>query len=116
MSEPAEGQIDFEETMAELERIVRALDRPEVPLDEAIELFERGMARLKEAHGWLDRAAGRVEELIADASGSLESRPLAEADLQEAAQGEGSGEPGATRGGPGGSGRTGKADRSGGAD
>lgn len=62
---------DFEETLAELEEIVRALDRREMDLDEALALFERGVDRLRTASQRLDEAEGRVEELIEDASGTL---------------------------------------------
>lgn len=68
--------LDFEETLAELEEIARALDRDDLGLDEAIALFERGIARLREANEWLETASGRVEEIIATSSGRIETRPL----------------------------------------
>lgn len=68
--------LDFEETLEELEEIARALDRDDLGLDEAIALFERGIARLREANEWLETASGRVEEIIATSSGRLETRPL----------------------------------------
>lgn len=62
---------DFEKAMTELEEIVRALDRPETDLDEALALFEQGVDRLRAATTLLDDAEARVEELIEDASGEL---------------------------------------------
>lgn len=62
---------DFEAALAELEAIVERLDGEELELDEALELFERGVSRLRAASRHLDEARGRVEELIEEASGEL---------------------------------------------
>lgn len=72
--------LDFEKTLEELEEIARALDRDDLGLDEAIALFERGVARLREANEWLESASGRVEEIIATSSGRIGTRPLEETD------------------------------------
>lgn len=64
---------DFEEALTELEEIVRALDREEMRLDEALELFRDGVGHLRTANRLLDEAEGQVEELIEDASGELEA-------------------------------------------
>lgn len=66
-----EGGADFEASLEELERIVERLDREELELDEALELFERGVSRLRTASRHLSEARGRVEELIEEASGEL---------------------------------------------
>lgn len=64
---------DFENALTELEEIVRALDRGEMRLDEALELFREGVDHLRTANHLLDEAEGQVEELIEDASGDLEA-------------------------------------------
>lgn len=64
---------EFETALDELERIVRRLDRDELELDEALELFEEGVGHLRTASRLLDEARGVVEELIEDASGELEA-------------------------------------------
>jgi len=61
----------FEVLMEEIDGIVEALDRRELELEEALALFETGVARLREAGTLLDRARGRVEELIEAAAGDL---------------------------------------------
>lgn len=75
---------EFEQTMQELEDIVERLDREGVGLDEAIELFEGGIARLDAARRWLDEANGRVEELISKSTGALETAPLEDDDSTDA--------------------------------
>ena len=71
-----DGDLDFERALTELEEIVQQLDSDDVGLDDAIALFERGIERLQAANRWLDRASGRVEELIETSSGRLETRPF----------------------------------------
>lgn len=66
-----EAAADFESALAELERVVEALARDEMTLEEALRLFEVGVGNLRAASRLLDEARGRVEELIADASGEL---------------------------------------------
>lgn len=63
----------FETALSELEEIVRALDREEMQLDEALELFREGVGHLRTANRLLDDAEGQVEELIEEASGELET-------------------------------------------
>lgn len=75
----------FEGALEELEEILRALEGDELRLDEALELFERGVARLRVANRLLERARGSVEELIRDASGDL--RTVSFSDEDEAADG-----------------------------
>lgn len=64
---------EFETALEELEGIVKRLDREELELDEALELFEEGVGHLRTASRLLDEARGVVEELIEDASGELEA-------------------------------------------
>ena len=46
MSEKPVGEMTFEEAMAALEAVVSKLERGDVPLEESIQLYERG-AELK---------------------------------------------------------------------
>lgn len=68
MPEPLD---DFETALAELERIVAALDSDELGLDEAIALFEEGIGHVRAANRLLERTQGRVEELISESTGDL---------------------------------------------
>ena len=70
------GESGFEGLMRDVEEIVVRLDSGDVELEEALALFERGVARLRAAARLLDGAQGRVEELIESAAGELASREL----------------------------------------
>lgn len=83
MSEPPD---DFEAALAELERIVAALDSDELGLDEAIALFEEGISHVRAANRLLERTQGKVEELITESTGELgrvEFRPPEQADSRD---------------------------------
>jgi exodeoxyribonuclease VII small subunit len=53
----------FEDAQTELERIVERLEQGQVPLDEALALWERGEELYSFCRAKLDGAQGRVEEL-----------------------------------------------------
>ncbi len=74
MSEPEEPT--FEQAQAELEQIVEQLERGQVPLDEALALWERGEQLYAFCRGRLDAAQGKVEELARRAE---QQRPEPEA-------------------------------------
>lgn len=70
----------FEETLAELEALVRRLEQGELPLEESLAAFERGMALVRQLGTRLDDVTQRVEVLLRAADGSLATRPLADED------------------------------------
>ncbi len=70
------GESGFEGLMSDVEEIVERLGSGDVELEEALALFERGVARLHAAAQLLDGARGRVEELIESAAGELAFREL----------------------------------------
>lgn len=72
MSE-TEREPDFEAALDGLEEIVRRLDGEELRLDEALALFEDGVARLRTATRLLDEARGRVEEVVGEAADELQT-------------------------------------------
>jgi exodeoxyribonuclease VII small subunit len=64
-------ELTFEQAERELGEIVARLERGEVGLDEAIELWRRGEALHRRCLSLLDAAEGRIEELTrADEQGS----------------------------------------------
>ena len=66
----------FEEAMAELETLVRRLEQGELPLEESLAAFERGMALVRSLAARLEDVAQRVEVLLRASDGSLVTRPL----------------------------------------
>jgi exodeoxyribonuclease VII small subunit len=69
--------IDFENALAELESLVERLERGDVPLDEALRTFERGVALTRHCQGCLQAAQQKVEILL-KRSGQPEVRPFEE--------------------------------------
>ncbi len=62
-------EMSFEEAMAELEQVVAKLESGQAPLDQSIDLYERG-AKLKErCEGRLKDAELRVNKIIAGKDG-----------------------------------------------
>ncbi len=56
--------VDFEKALAELESLVQRLERGDVPLDEALRTFERGIALTRQCQACLQAAQQRVEILL----------------------------------------------------
>ncbi len=54
---------DFESALAELETIVKTLEDGQLPLEQSLERFERGIALSRFCHTRLDDAERRVELL-----------------------------------------------------
>jgi exodeoxyribonuclease VII small subunit len=67
---PAAPPFDFEKAMADLEALVERLEQGDVPLEEALGAFERGMALTRACQEALGRAEQRVELLMTRADGS----------------------------------------------
>jgi exodeoxyribonuclease VII small subunit len=60
---PPSTEPTFEELERELEQIVTRLEQGQVPLDEAIALWERGETLYRLCVEKLDGAQGKIEEL-----------------------------------------------------
>jgi exodeoxyribonuclease VII small subunit len=55
---------NFESSLAALEKIVRELERGELPLEKSLELFERGVRLSRECQERLQEAERRIEVLL----------------------------------------------------
>ena len=55
---------DFEEALAELEGLVERLERGDLPLDEALKTFERGVELTRHCQSSLKSAQQKVEILL----------------------------------------------------
>ncbi len=58
---------NFEEAMARLEEIVRALESDKTPLDGSLALFEEGISLVKRCNSLLDDASDRIKILTRSA-------------------------------------------------
>ena len=59
----------FEDALRELEDVVRKLESGEVPLDDSIDLYERGEALRKHCQARLDAAQARIERIVSGPDG-----------------------------------------------
>ena len=66
--------MSFEKTLSRLEEIAGSLDRDDIPLEEALKLFEEGIAKLREAKSALADAEGKVKTLLEQADGVFEAK------------------------------------------
>ncbi|HEY4213820.1 MAG TPA: exodeoxyribonuclease VII small subunit [Steroidobacteraceae bacterium] len=80
-SEPKESEPapDFEQALAELETLVERLERGDLPLEEALRTFERGVTLTRHCQSALKTAQQKVEILL-KRNGALGVEPFATAD------------------------------------
>ncbi len=64
MPEEKAPPLNFEAGLNELERIVKELEKGDLPLEKTLELFEQGMALSGECKRQLEAAETRVEILM----------------------------------------------------
>lgn len=65
-----ENNHTFENNMARLEQIVRAMEKGDVPLDESLKLFQEGTELVRNCQKLLDEAQLQVKTITADAEGT----------------------------------------------
>ncbi|WP_305095936.1 exodeoxyribonuclease VII small subunit [Croceibacterium aestuarii] len=58
------SKMSFEQALKALEDVVRQLEGGEVPLDESIDLYERGEKLRKHCQARLDTAQARIEKIV----------------------------------------------------
>lgn len=61
----------FEESLAVLEESVQRLEAGDLKLEEALKIFEQGVAASRTCGQWLDQIRERVQVLTADAEGQF---------------------------------------------
>jgi exodeoxyribonuclease VII small subunit len=66
----------FEQLYRELAETIERLESGDLPLDEALALFERGVRLAEECNTLLDEAELRVRRLAERADGGLEAAPF----------------------------------------
>jgi exodeoxyribonuclease VII small subunit len=71
--------LGFEQALAELEGLVERLEHGDLPLDEALKAFERGVALTRQCQSSLQAAQQKVEVLL-KRSGAEQLQPFTAAD------------------------------------
>ena len=69
-------ELRFEEALAALERIVSQLENGDLPLDDALKLFEEGVRLSRFCNAKLDEADRRIEILMKGADGEWHAEPF----------------------------------------
>ncbi|SOB76560.1 Exodeoxyribonuclease VII small subunit [Marinobacter sp. LV10R510-11A] len=67
---------DFEKSLDELETLVRNLEEGELSLEQSLAAFERGVKLTRACQQALKSAEQRVEQLVQNDDGTLETRPF----------------------------------------
>ncbi len=71
MSEAKNEELSFEEAMNQLEAVVEQLEQGDVPLEQAISMFQEGMALSKQCHTKLEKVEAQMEQILHE-DGELE--------------------------------------------
>jgi exodeoxyribonuclease VII small subunit len=66
MTDAASDDLSLEGSLAELEKIVRALEEGELTLEESLKAFERGVSLVRRCNALLDGAEQKIEIMTGD--------------------------------------------------
>jgi len=71
------GQLSrFEDSLADLEALVKQLEQGDLPLEEALKAFEKGVTLTRQCQKSLREAEQRVEQVMENQAGELERQPF----------------------------------------
>jgi len=73
---PEDAEPAFEEILGRLQKVVERLERADVPLEEALAIFEQGVRLSRLGARRLDDAERRVELLLGADDAGVRTRPL----------------------------------------
>ncbi len=62
-------KLNLEAALQRMEEIVEHLERDDLELDEALKLFDEGMALIKDAERKLSESEGRLKQILIDREG-----------------------------------------------
>jgi exodeoxyribonuclease VII small subunit len=69
------GELSFEEAFSHLEEIVQRLEEGDLPLQEALDLYDQGMTMARRCQTLLDDAEMRVTQLL-ESLGEVREEPF----------------------------------------
>ena len=81
---PAPRVNEFEESFNRLETIVRRLESEELPLDDALQMFEEGIRLSRFCNQKLEEVERKIELILADSKGQPKTQPFEQEDESEA--------------------------------
>ncbi|QGG46544.1 exodeoxyribonuclease VII small subunit [Heliorestis convoluta] len=64
MADREEVNLSYENALARLEEVIRALEKGDVTLDQSLELFQEGIVLVRRCHGQLEAFEAKVQKLI----------------------------------------------------
>ena len=76
MAKKESTQKNFESALAELEEVVEQLESGDLPLDDSLAAFEKGVGLVKFCNHKLNEVEKKVELLIKDKEGKLQLKTL----------------------------------------
>jgi exodeoxyribonuclease VII small subunit len=89
MADPSPDPLTFEQALAELESVVRALEDGDTGLEESLARYERGVSLLKQCYAKLRDAEQRILVLTGEGEdGEPQTRPFEHAATLDGAQPE----------------------------
>ncbi|MCF6220036.1 MAG: exodeoxyribonuclease VII small subunit [Robiginitomaculum sp.] len=68
--------LSFEDALSELESIVSKLERGDAPLEESIDIYERGARLKKHCESKLKSAQLKVDKIVLAPNGDIGTEPL----------------------------------------
>jgi len=74
---------EFEKSFQQLESIVKRLEAEELPLDEALQLFEEGIRLSRFCNQKLEEVEKKIELILADAKGQPRIEPFEPAEVKD---------------------------------
>lgn len=66
-----EQKMTYEEALARLEQIIRAMENEKIPLEESLKLYEEGVAIVRRLSAELDDAERKIKILQQNAQGEI---------------------------------------------
>lgn len=70
------AELSFEQAFQELETVVQQLENTQLPLDDALALFERGQHLAARCQTLLDQAELKIQQLMTQPGGGVALQPF----------------------------------------
>jgi len=78
------GKLGFEEAIKELTNIVGKIEQGEIPLQDSLEQYEKGMTLIKHCRDILQKAEKQIEKITeADVTKSKDDKPVKKTEPEE---------------------------------